>query len=225
VGLGGGASHQGGAFATLSLRGAIHDYLDPPRGFPADARLQMGELRLRFDERSRDLRLDRLDVIDIVSAAPLDRWVRGVSWKVWFGADNARELGCERARADRPGWRCLYAGVITGGGTAVRFGPRRSFLLLLLGETEAGAGPAFTAVNGAYRVGAGGEAMLAGGLGNRWRFELGARYVYFALGQRGGVLRGRAGQAFMLSRSVGLRAGVETAGTYAGAGLELMGYF
>ena len=37
------------------VRGAIHDYLDPPAGYPADARLQMGDLRLRFDDQTRRL--------------------------------------------------------------------------------------------------------------------------------------------------------------------------
>ena len=99
----------------------------------------MGDLQLRVADRDRALRLDRLNVIDIVSAAPLDRWVRGVSWKVWIGADNARELGCELAGSAHAGWRCLYAGLVTGGGVAARFGPRRSLLLLLLAETDLGA--------------------------------------------------------------------------------------
>ena len=48
--------------------------------------------------------------------------MRGVSWKAWIGADNARELGCERPGSDRAGWRCLYAGVTTGGGVAAPVG-------------------------------------------------------------------------------------------------------
>jgi len=205
------------------LRAAIHDYLDPPRGYPADARLVMGDLRLRFQNRDRAARLDRFDVIDIVSAAPLDRWVRGVSWKVWFGADNARELGCERAGSPHAGWRCLYAGAITGGGIAARFGPRRSFLLLALAEVDVGAGPAFSDRNH-FRLGGGGELMLTGGAGDVWRFELGARYAYYPVGQTGHNLRGRAAESLMLTRWLGFRAAVETAGVYAQATAELVAY-
>ena len=89
------------------------------------------------------LSLDRLDLIDIVSASPIDRWVKSLSWKVWLGVDNARELGCERADSDRQGWRCLYAGVITGGGGAARFGPEGRLMAFALVETDAGVGPAF----------------------------------------------------------------------------------
>jgi hypothetical protein len=222
--LGAGYADQSGAFQTLALRGAIHDLLDPPRGFPSDARLEMGDLALRFADRDRALRLDRLDALDIVSAAPLDRWVRGVSWKVWAGVDNARELGCEQAGSRHAGWRCLYAGVITGGGVAARFGPRRSLLLLLLAETDVGAGPAFSDGHD-FRVGGGGEATLSGGAGDRWRFELGARYAYYFLGERPANLRGRVAEALTLTRALALRFEVETAGVYAQATGALVGYF
>jgi len=224
ISLGAGISDQGGVFETLAIRGSIHDTLDPPRGYPADAKLEMGDLRLRFANRPRALRLDRLDALDIVSAAPLDRWVRGVSWKVWVGADNARELGCEQEGSDHAGWRCLYAGVITGGGVAARFGPRRSLLLLLLAETDLGLGPAFSEGHD-FRLGGGGEATLSGGAGDRWRFELGGRYAYYVLGERQSNLRGRAAEALMLTRALALRMAVETAGVYAQASAELVGYF
>ena len=222
--LGGGLSDQAGAFEVLSIRGAIHDYLDPPRGYPQDARLEMGELRLRFENRPRALELDRLDIIDVVSAAPLDPWVRGASWKVWFGVDNARELGCEIPGSPQAGWRCLYVGVTTGGGFAVRFGPRREMLFMTLAETDLGVGPAFSGADG-YRLGGGGEAMLTGGQGDRWRFEVGARYIYYVLGERVPSLRLRVGEALQLSRPLALRATVETANAYSQALGELVVYF
>ncbi|HVZ87712.1 MAG TPA: DUF4105 domain-containing protein [Polyangia bacterium] len=224
VSLGGGTSDQAGPFQTLSIRGAIHDTLDPPGGYPVDARLEMGDLRLRFQDRQRALQLDRLDLIDIVSSAPLDRWVRGVSWKVWIGVDNARELGCMRPDSPENGWRCLYAGLTTGGGLATRFGPRRRLLLLALAETDFGAGPAFSAGHD-FRLGAGGELMLAGGAGDRWRFEAGGRLILYFLGERTPNLRARFAEAVMLSRHLALRAAVETANAYAQATGEVLVYF
>ena len=222
--LGAGVADQGGAFETLSVRGAIHDYLDPPRGYPADARLEMGELRLRFENDARALQLDRLDVIDIVSAAPIDPWVRGASWKVWFGVDNARELGCELPGSPIAGWRCLYVGVTTGGGLSARFAPGRRLLFLALAETDLGVGPAFTGAHD-FRLGGGGEASLTGGFGDRWRFLLGARYIYYVLGERTPVLRLYAGEALQLTRALALRATMETANAYAQGVGELAFYF
>src|SRR6185295_6710766 len=53
LGAGAGVSNQAGTFETIAVRGAIHDYLDPSRGYPADAELEMGQLRLRFDNVTR----------------------------------------------------------------------------------------------------------------------------------------------------------------------------
>ena len=209
--VGAGFSGQAGAFETLAIRGAIHDYLIPTRGYPADARLEMGDLRLRFQNRDRAVRLDRLDAVDIVSAAPLDRWVRGVSWKVWIGADNARELGCERAGATNAGWRCLLrrGHYRRGRGDQVRPAPQLPSCWRSPRPISAPVRPSSDAHN--FRLGGGGEAMLAGGAGDGWRFELGARYAYYFLGQRGQNLRARVAQAVMLGHRLALRAAVETA--------------
>ena len=134
---------------------------------------------------------------------------------------NARDIGCAQPGSPRAGWRCLYGGVTTGGGITLPLGGAAH--LLLLGETDLGAGPAFAAGHD-YRVGVGGEGRLTGG-GERWRFELGARGIYYGLGLRGPVLRMRALQALTLARWFAVRAGVETAGRYAQATGELVAYF
>jgi hypothetical protein len=224
LGVGGGVADQGGAFETLSIRAALHDYLDPGRGYPEDAELEMGQLRARFDNGARRLRLDRVDLVNILSASPVDRWIHGVSWRAWIGADNARELGCEHTGSDRAGWRCLYFGATTGGGFAARFGPRQRLLALALAETDAGVGPAF-AHHDDFRIGFGGEAVLAADTGSAWRFELGARYMYYLLGEAHPALRARVAQAFSLGSGLALRLAVDTAGTYAQASSELVGYF
>jgi hypothetical protein len=222
--VGGGFAHVAGSFETLAVRGAIHDFLDPSGGYPESAQLEMGQLRVRFDNESRRLRLDRADLVNILSAAPIDRWVHSVSWKAWIGVENARELGCERPASDRSGWRCLYAGATTGGGFATRFGPARRLLSFVLAETDAGAGPAFSGGHH-FRVGIGGEAGLIGEAGTLWRFQLGARYIYYALGETGPALRTRVAQSLSIGNGLALRLAVDTANTYAEATTELVGYF
>ena len=223
LGLAGGISDQAGMFETLSVRGALHDYLDPPPGYVQDAQLEMAHLRLRFDNRPRRLRLDRIDAINIVSAAPLDRWARKYSWKVWAGADNARENGCERSGSDRAGWRCLYGGVTTGGGFAARFGSAQRGLLFALFETDAGAGPAFAAGH-SFRVGVGGEAGFIGQVATRWRFQLGGRYIFYFLGDRLSAPRARVAQSVTVARGIELRFAADMAGTYAQFTTEIFGY-
>jgi hypothetical protein len=223
LGLGGGTSDQSGSFETLSVRGAIHDYLDPPSGYPEDSQLEMGHVRLRFDNDARRLRLDRIDAVNIISAAPLDRWAHSVSWRVWAGVDNAREIGCERPGSDRAGWRCLYGGVITGGGFAARLGADQRALLFALFETDVGAGPAF-AVGHDFRIGAGGESGLIGQIGDHWRFQLGGRYIVYLLGARTSGIKARVAQSVSLTRAVELRFAADVAGDYAQLTSEVFGY-
>ena len=120
LGVGGGFSDRPGSFETLSIRAAIHDFLDPSPGYPENAQLEMAQCACASTTTARRLGLDRIDMVNIVSASPVDRWVHSVSWKAWLGAENARELGCERPGSDRAGWRCLYAGGTVGGGFAAR---------------------------------------------------------------------------------------------------------
>jgi hypothetical protein len=224
LGVGGGFSDRPGSFETLSVRAAIHDFLDPSVGYPESAQLEMGHVRLRFDNDTRRVGLDRFDVINIVSASPIDRWVHSVSWKAWLGAENAREIGCDRPDSDRGGWRCLYFGGTGGGGGAARFGPQHRLLAFLLGESDAGVGPAFASAHD-FRIGAGAEAGLVAEAGSFWRCQLSAREIYYALGATGPVLRTRVAQSFSISRGLDLRLMVDTAGTYAQASTELVGYF
>jgi len=222
--FGWGVANQQGPFQRLTLRAALHDFLDPPAGYPADAVLQMGRLSLQFDDRARRLRLDRLDLIDIISIVPLDRWIQGVSWQVWFGVDNARELGCDRPASDRAGWRCLYVGATTGGGTAVRFGPGQRALVYVMAGLDLGTGPAF-AGDHAVRAGAGGEATLVAALTSWWRLEARARWFYYPLSQSGAVGRATVTQAWQLTRAAALRAGLAKANDYAEVSLMLHAYF
>ena len=184
----------------------------------------MAGVRGRFDNETRRPRLDRADLLNIVSATPLDRWVHSISWKAWLGADNASELGCEQPDSGRAGWRCLYGGANVGGGFALRFGPAHRLLGFGFTETDVGVGPAFAAGHD-FRVGAGAEAGLVGEANPLWHFQLGARYIYYFLGETRPGFRTRVAQSFAIGHGLALRLSVDTANTYAEASTELIGYF
>ena len=167
------------------------------------------------------MRLDRVDVLDLVSTVPWTRWVNGGSWHIWAGADNARELGCDGPAANPHGWSCLYGGVTTGGGAAARLGPGGRALAYVFADTDAGAGPAFAHK---FRVGVGPEAGVAAPATSFWQWQLGGRYIYYPLGERGWHARASAAEAFRLSHVLALRLGVSTAGSYAEAWAELFAY-
>ena len=117
-----------------------------------------------------------------------------------------------------------YAGAITGGGGAARFGPDGRFLAFALAETDAGAGPAFR-TGKRYRVGAGVELGLVAEASARWRFLLGGREVLYLLGDTRENRRAQVAAAFTVARGLDLRLGTDVAGTYADVMGQVLAYF
>jgi len=218
VGLGGGLGQKRrgaptGSFEELAVRVAIHDHLDSPRGYVADAVLEMGHFRLRFDNDRRSAALERADLIHIVSPAPLDSWAPKLSWSARIGGEQVRALGCD-------GWSCLAGGAGAGGGLATHLG--RPLLLYALVESELQAGGP---LREHHRVGLGGSATAVLRLGSFWHSQVGARWLYYFLGDRRRPLSALAGQAFDLGRRAQLRAIAELTGEYREARLEAIAYF
>jgi hypothetical protein len=216
--VGGGLSQaQAGArasgFEELAIRGAIHDHLDAPRGYVADAVLEMGNVRLRFDNERRTAALERADLIHIVSPAPLDTWAPKLSWSARIGGEQAHGLGCT-------GWSCLVGGASAGGGLATRLG--RPLLLYGLVESDLQAG---VPLDDHYRIGLGGSAVAVLRLGSFWHTQLGARWIYYFLGDPRHPLSAILGQAWNLGPRAQLRAIGELAGRYREARLEAVAYF
>lgn len=78
------------AFSELRIRPVYHDLLDPGEGFLSGSQIIFGELTLRYYEAPGRLRLKHLDLIDIVSIAPRDRFFKHISWKVNTGIRESR---------------------------------------------------------------------------------------------------------------------------------------
>jgi hypothetical protein len=218
VGLGGGVGQKtaGAAltsFEDLDVRWAIHDHLDAPRGYVGDAVLEMGHFRFRFDNDRRSAALERADLLQIISPAPLDSWAPKLSWSVRAGGEQVRALGCD-------GWSCLAGGVLAGGGMAVKAG--RPLLLYGLVESQIYGG---VPLHDHYRIGLGASATSVLRLGNSWHTQLGTRWFYYFLGDQRRPLSVFAGQAINLGRRAQLRVLGELAGKYREARLEAVAYF
>jgi hypothetical protein len=200
-------------FEELAFRVAIHDHLDPPRGYVSDAVLEMGNVRLRFDNDRRSVELERADLIHIVSPAPLDSWAPKLSWSARIGGQQLHALGCE-------GWGCLAGGASAGGGLATKLG--RALLLYGLVESELEAGGP---LEDHYHIGLGGSAAAVLRVGSFWNVQLGGRYIAYFLGDPRRPLSALVGQSFSLGRRAQLRAVGEVAGRYREARLEAVAYF
>ena len=83
-------------YLTLGLRMSLHSLVENRNGFPPGAQINIGNLDLRVEDDGQ-LDLNRLDLVDIVSLSPRDRFFKPLSWAVttgverqWTGGDEHR---------------------------------------------------------------------------------------------------------------------------------------
>jgi len=169
LGLGGGVS-SGGSFEELAWRPSLHDLSSVDEGYIPDSQLEMGAVRLRFDNDAREAYIERLDIATIVSMSPWDPWVRKPSWKLSTGVDQAKELGCSGAS-------CMYYDLNAGGGLSAASRLWRRELYYALAEADLGFGPVLAQD---WRAGAGGTAGVIVDLTSRWRVLAEATYIEYA---------------------------------------------
>jgi hypothetical protein len=76
---------------SLRMRPAFHGLTDPDAGFARGASISFVDIEGRYYVDQQKLELQRLDIIDITSIAPIGDFFRAASWKLNFGL--AREIG------------------------------------------------------------------------------------------------------------------------------------
>ena len=128
--VGAGVADQGGPFQTLSIRIAIHDDLDAPRGFPPGARLQMGDFHLRYEDRAQRVELDPAEDGHVPGVLTHVVLRLGVAPCRVAEADDQDEQQGEQGFHDRqaPPGRSLELGLVYQGGPAGGAGPKPGLL-------------------------------------------------------------------------------------------------
>ncbi|MBI3608121.1 MAG: DUF4105 domain-containing protein [Nitrospirae bacterium] len=214
IGLGAGFTKDS-RFEEISFRAALHDSAEDDTGYIPDSQLEMGHLRLRYDDSRNKLFLERLAIVDIVSLSPWDRWIRRASWKVGFGLDLAKELDCVEEE-------CLYAGLNTGRGVAVSTAMWKRETWYALGEADLGVGGVF---QNRYRLGGGATAGLLLQAASWWRVHLEGTHLRYLLGENYSRTRLRLDQVFTVFGAHDLHLTLERNGHYHEAVLAVYRHF
>lgn len=81
-------------YLSLGLRMSLHSLIENRNGFPLGAQINIGNLDLRVEDDGQ-LDLNRLDLVDIVSLSPRDRFFKPLSWAVQTGIDRQWTAGRE----------------------------------------------------------------------------------------------------------------------------------
>jgi hypothetical protein len=184
-----GGARDGRPFLEIAYRPAYHSLDDPAEGFNDGSQIVFSEAAVRWYPGDEKVRLQRWDLIDIVSLAPRDELFRPVSWKVKTGF----------ATRDFPGGsEALVYELNPGGGFSRKVSPLGIAYFLM--ETD-------LAVSGRYdrsfAFAIGGSAGIARQVSDRWGVLARARYVHGVLGDReqGRRFTGSLNLPFRLSRN------------------------
>ncbi|MCP3917193.1 MAG: hypothetical protein GY711_16715, partial [bacterium] len=81
---------DGRSFASIVVRPAYHDLLDPQAGFRENSQVGFFEFEARRHVDDDSLQLERFDLVNIQSVAPRNRFIAPSSWDVHVGIVRRR---------------------------------------------------------------------------------------------------------------------------------------
>ena len=132
---------MGDWFQEISLRPALHDFLDPDYGYIPHSRLEMFHLKARYVHSTQKFHVSQFVFADLASLSSWDPWVRKPSFNIWAGYET-------RKGVKESSWDQGYARVKGGAGLS-KAGKvlGRELALYALPQIDLGAGPAFSKKN------------------------------------------------------------------------------
>lgn len=173
-------------FQDIRYRAAQHELSDPDIGYIEGSEIVFFGFALR-NIPDKELRLENLDMINIVSISPRDRFFRPVSWKVKTGL-------LQKTMSD--GKEGLVYQLNPGGGFAFKsnlFG-----LYYFMVETDLNVGGGY---DDNYSLGVGPSFGVIRGITWFWKVNLFANAFYYELGDRHNAYKVTAQQVVGLSRN------------------------
>jgi hypothetical protein len=166
-------------FEELSLRPAIHDQDDPPAGYLPGSKLEMFDLRLRFDNDRKTGYVQDFSLADILSLTPWDSWIHPPSWKVNTGWRTANELNRDPENSQ-------YYGLNLGSGYAANLSTLfpshpvdNRVMAYAMAEIDLGVGHSF---DHSVRIGGGPCGGILVSPWDFWRTRFQVSYTPYAIG-------------------------------------------
>ena len=121
-----GGTSGGRRFATMGLRLAMHDWLDPVRGHADLVQVQLMDTVLRIDLETARPSFESVTFGEMMTLRPINRFEQALSWRVRAIGFRVHDVGC-------PDGDCFVHGLNGGVGAAVAT-PSRTLTLFGLAE-------------------------------------------------------------------------------------------
>ena len=201
-------------FAEIRIRPAYHSLMDSDEGYVEGAQLIFTDLAFRYYAKENKFELECLDVIDIISLTPRDKFFSPISWKV--------KTGLMRIAGEADDDHLVYE-VNPGGGFAYKYDSLG--LLYFMFETDA---KVSGALENDFSLGAGGSLGVMKLLTSRWKAHVFTRGISYGLGDRFSSLEGTLQQSYFINADQGISIDLSrrrTRGFYHNEAKALWSYF
>ncbi|UYL09984.1 DUF4105 domain-containing protein [Bdellovibrio sp. SKB1291214] len=183
--------------ATLGHRFALHDLLDPIRGYPAYSEMQMIQTDFSYDAQAGRVQLEKIGLVEIVSLSNWDIFTHAPSWRLKFGWDRDYQTECS--------YDCMPLSFSIGAGLA------KELTKSLTASAWIRAGFAYDQnfVNDQFRMGIGPAVLLRYNWKDSFSLLAEAWYRYDNHGSKNEYRDLFAGAQVALSKNLGLRLGAK----------------
>ncbi len=193
LGISGGAK-KGLAFTEIALRPAYHTLIDPDPGYQKGSQIVFGDITARYYPGKRRVRIESIDLINIISIAPRDIFYSPISWKVSTGMK--REY-----LSDGYDHAMFYA----NGGFGLAANNDLLGLIYAFGEAEINSAPS---LRDAYALGAGGSVGAIRNIADFWKVHVYGHAIAYALGDRHEIYKGSIEQNFRITPNLSIIANI-----------------
>lgn len=181
-------------FQEARFRGAQHELSDPDGGYIEGSEIVFLGMTVRNTSTDGGARLEGLDLINIVSISPRNRFFKPVSWKVKTGL-------MQKTMSD--GKDEIVYHLNPGGGFAFKNDLIGLYYLML--ETDANAGSGY---RDKYSIGIGPSIGVIKGINGFWKMNLFGNAFYYGLGENHSGYKATAEQVVRLSQNNSLNLGL-----------------
>jgi hypothetical protein len=166
-----------------------HSLIDIDEGYIEGSEIVFGDVSLRYYDKAKKFKLQKVDFIDVISIPPTDRYFLEASWKLQTGFEQRLEEGDEH----------LAAYINPGGGMAFQF----DYLgkIFFLAEVDIYGGPSF---NNNYFVGPGGSTGIVNNICSYWKLYAYINSYYYAVGDKTYQLEAGITQRFKITNNINL---------------------
>ncbi|WP_413577178.1 DUF4105 domain-containing protein [Bdellovibrio sp. HCB290] len=182
---------------TFGHRFALHDLLDPIRGYPAYSEMQMVQTDFSYDPEAGRVQFERIGLVEIVSLSNWDIFSHAPSWRLKFGWDRDYQTECA--------YDCMPLSFQAG------IGLSKELAQSFVASAWLRAGFAYDEhfVNDKFRMGVGPAVLLRYNLKDTFSLLAEAWYRYDNHGSLDEYRDLFAGAQLNLSKDIGLRLGAK----------------